>query len=332
VIPSLAESGSLQATLESLAGNPPELLRKTLVVVVVNHREDADQQDKTDNVKTLGMLPVLARRLPMNLAWVDAASPGLELPVRDGGVGMARKIGFDLALPHLAWDAEGAVLISLDADTLVGPDYLPAIFGHFGRSAAGGAVIPFCHREAMTPEGQEIIVRYELFLRCYVLGLSYAGSPYAFHSVGSAMACSGAAYLRAGGMNNRRAGEDFYFLQHLSKTSGIGQVKGTVVYPTVFPSGPGEPCRGALQVMKAPFHSTGRNVSVCLASGSPWWHVPPVLHAIRYCNRLRAFPPSSPAISRERVFSPHGSESPGSGKQARHFLLDSTNGSMVCGP
>lgn len=232
VIPSLAESGSLQATLESLACNPPEILGQFLVLVVVNHRADADQQDKADNVKTLGMLPLLAGRLPMNLAWVDAASTGLELPVRDGGVGMARKIGFDLALPHLAWDAEGPVLVSLDADTLVGPDYLPAIFGHFKSSTAGGAVIPFCHREAMTPEGQEIIDRYELFLRCYVLGLSYAGSPYAFHTVGSAMACTGAAYLRAGGMNNRRAGEDFYFLQHLSKTAGIGQVKGTVVYPS----------------------------------------------------------------------------------------------------
>jgi hypothetical protein len=33
-------------------------------------------------------------------------------------------------------------------------------------------------------------------------------------------------------MNRRRAGEDFYFLQSLAKTSGVEQVKGTAVYPS----------------------------------------------------------------------------------------------------
>jgi hypothetical protein len=76
------------------------------------------------------------------------------------------------------------------------------------------------------------IRRYELFLRVYVLGLCQAGSPYAFHTVGSAMACLAESYARMGGMNIRTAGEDFYFLQHLAKTGGIAQVKGTVVYPS----------------------------------------------------------------------------------------------------
>ncbi|MBT0664484.1 hypothetical protein KI809_09250 [Geobacter pelophilus] len=252
VIPSLAESDNLSLTLDSLVHTDPELLRQFLVVVVVNHREDADPQDKADNVATLEMLPALAERLPLHLAWVDAASPGLELPVRDGGVGMARKIGFDLALPLLAWNGAGPVLVALDADTLVGEDYLTAIAGHFRRSSAGGAVIPFCHQNAPTAAGQDIIDRYELFLRCYVLGQSYAGSPYAFHTVGSAMACTASAYLRCGGMNSRRAGEDFYFLQQLKKTVGIAMVCGTTVYPSPRPS------------HRVPF-GTGRSVSKALA-------------------------------------------------------------------
>ena len=65
-----------------------------------------------------------------------------------------------------------------------------------------------------------------------MLGLSRACSPYAFHTVGSAMACLAESYCRMGGMNLRVAGEDFYFLQHLAKTGGISQVKGTVVYPS----------------------------------------------------------------------------------------------------
>ena len=236
VIPSLAESRNLTATLESLTHNPPELLQRFLVLVVVNHRVDADPQDKSDNLATLALLPGLAQRLPLHLSWIDAASPGLELPGRDGGVGMARKIGFDLSLPYLDWSGCDPVLVALDADTLVGPNYLPAIADHFCTSAIGGAVIPFCHQEAETAAGQEIIDRYELFLRVYVLGLSWAMSPYGFHTVGSAMACTGSAYLSCGGMNSRRAGEDFYFLQQLKKTVGVAQIRGTVVYPSPRPS------------------------------------------------------------------------------------------------
>jgi hypothetical protein len=32
-------------------------------------------------------------------------------------------------------------------------------------------------------------------------------------------------------MNLRRAGEDFYFLQQLAKTSGVSGLTGTEVYP-----------------------------------------------------------------------------------------------------
>jgi len=150
VIPALAESSNLAATLESLAQNPEDLLKRFLVVVVVNHREDAALEDKADNLATLSMLPELADRLPMNLGWIDAASPGLELTVRDGGVGMARKLGFDLALPRLAWHGSEPILVALDGDTLVEPNYLASIIEHFEHSQCGGAVIPFHHRQAWT--------------------------------------------------------------------------------------------------------------------------------------------------------------------------------------
>lgn len=252
VIPALAESEKLPATVESLSHNHPEIIRKFLVIVVVNHRVDAPPQDKADNRATLALLPGLADRLPLNLAWIDAASPGFELPLRDGGVGMARKLGFDLVLPRLDWQSETPVLVALDADTLVEPGYLQSIITHFKQSADGGAVIPFRHQYSTTPEEQGIIDRYELFLRSYVLGLAYAGSPYAFHTVGSAMACTADAYLRCGGMNSRRAGEDFYFLQQLKKVAGVQQVRGTVVHPSPRPS------------HRVPF-GTGRSVSTALA-------------------------------------------------------------------
>lgn len=254
VIPSLAEGDSLTATLESLADGPPDLLDRFLVLVVVNHRRDAAPEEKASNLRTLEQLKDVGASFPrLRLARVDAASPGLELPSRDGGVGLARKIGFDLALCRLDYSGDfSPVLIGLDADTLVRPDYLETIVRHFKTASEGAAVLPFCHQEGRSPLEKQAIEHYELFLRHYVLGLSLAGSPYAFHTVGSAMACRAEAYVRAGGMNRRRAGEDFYFLQQVAKTSGVGRLQGTVVYPSSRPS------------QRTPF-GTGRSVSRWLA-------------------------------------------------------------------
>jgi hypothetical protein len=256
VIPALAESASLPDTLAALADNPPERLAETLVLVVVNHRPDCPAADKADNLLTLRQLADGTLERPgLQLALVDAASPGLELPEKDGGVGLARKIGFDLALSRLDFAREEPLLIALDADTLVRPDYLPALRNHFRNTAAGAAVLPFRHQPAGDPEHEGAISRYELYLRAHVLGLELAGSPYAFHTIGSTMACRATSYVRAGGMNRRRAGEDFYFLQQLAKTDGVARLAGTVVYPS------------ARSSTRTPF-GTGRTVGALLAGNS----------------------------------------------------------------
>ncbi len=253
VIPALAESATLPATLDSLASNPPKLLAETLILLVINQRPDSTGADKTDNLHTLRQLAAGSWKRPgLQLAWIDAASPGRELPAKDGGVGLARKIGFDLALQRLAYRQSEPLLIALDADTLVRPDYLPALHSHFRDAVAGAAVVPFCHQPGSDPAHERAIARYELFLRTHLLGLTLAGSPYAFHTVGSTMVCRATAYARAGGMNRRRAGEDFYFLQQLAKTAGVAQLSGTVVYPSARPSA------------RTPF-GTGRSVSALLA-------------------------------------------------------------------
>ena len=254
VIPSLAEAVNLPHTLESLSYNPADLLERFLVVIVVNQRADASDAETADNRETLRMLPLWREQYPIpHLYWVDAATTGKELPPKQG-VGLARKIGLDLALTLLDYRYHKPLLVCLDADTVVQPDYLPAITRHFAISAAGGASIPYRHRPAHDLAGQSAIDRYELFLRIYVLGLERAGSPYAFHTVGSAMACTASAYVASGGMNCRRAGEDFYFLQQVFKTSGVEQLTGTVVHPSPRSS------------HRVPF-GTGRAVGDMLADG-----------------------------------------------------------------
>ncbi len=256
VIPVLAENATLPATLKSLAANPPEHLAKTLILLVINQRPDSTVEDKNDNQHTLRDLADGSWKHPgLQLAWIDAASPGLELPAKDGGVGLARKIGFDLALQRLSFEKSEPLLIALDADTLVRPDYLPALHSHFRDAIAGAAVVPFCHQAGNDPIHEAAIARYELFLRSHLLGLTLAGSPYAFHTVGSTMACRATAYARAGGMNRRQAGEDFYFLQQLAKTAGVTQLRGTVVYPS------------ARSSARTPF-GTGRSVNALLAGDS----------------------------------------------------------------
>ncbi|MDD2733898.1 MAG: glycosyltransferase family 2 protein [Desulfuromonadaceae bacterium] len=254
VIPSLAESVNIPQTLESLSRNPAELLERFLILIVVNQRADVSDAETADNRETLRMLPLWKQQYRLhNLFWVDASTSGNELPPKQG-VGLARKIGLDLTLPLLDFNRGDPLLICLDADTVVQPDYLAAITGHFAASSAGGATIPYRHRPAGDPAGQSAIDRYELFLRLYVFGLAHAGSPYAFHTVGSAMACTASAYVASGGMNSRLAGEDFYFLQQLHKTSGVVQLTGTVVHPSPRSS------------HRVPF-GTGRAVGDMLADG-----------------------------------------------------------------
>ena len=253
VIPALAEEASLLPTLASLAANPPEQLADFLVVVVVNHRPSAAAADQTDNQRLLQRLRRGEGPAALALAWVDAASPDRELPEREG-VGLARKIGLDLALSRLDFSRQ-PLLACLDADTLVEPSYLGALQQHFATAKAGGAVLPFRHQDPADPAQRLAIEQYELFLRAHQLGLTLAGSPYAYISIGSALACRAEAYLGAGGMNCRTAGEDFYFLQRVAKTCGVAQLRGTTVLPS------------ARLSARTPF-GTGRSVERLLNEGS----------------------------------------------------------------
>jgi len=249
VIPCLAESRRIFRTLATLALNDASELARTLVVCVVNHPEGHTSREvRADNKKTLTILHSLMFGMPppaipyqdgekdlqtvlangLRMAYVDAASPDRGLPARHAGVGLARKIGLDLALQAME-SAEGpGLLYCLDADTFVAPNYLKCVREHFEATNQGATVLPYLHR--LAGAGQAAL-EYELFLRSYVLGLRYAGSPYAFHTVGSAMCCTAEAYARSGGMNRRRSTEDFYFLENLAKTCGISQVRGTFVFP-----------------------------------------------------------------------------------------------------
>jgi len=255
VIPALAEKDSLFATLASLSLNSRKELKRTLVLCVINNRgsHSASPGVIRNNQETIRYLHVLIKGLPcefgegkelsahmkeissspLRLACIDASSPGSEMPDNAGGVGAARKIGLDAALTVFDYGtADDKLLFCLDADTLVEDNYLKEVRSFFDKGGKAAAVVSYSHQRPATSYRRLAIGAYEIFLRYYVLGLRYAGSPYAFHTIGSTMMCTANAYVAIGGMNRRDAAEDFYFLNKLVKYTEVGCITSTTVYPS----------------------------------------------------------------------------------------------------
>ncbi|RMZ48957.1 glycosyltransferase family 2 protein [Candidatus Marinimicrobia bacterium PRS2] len=231
VIPAYSEFKFLPLTLESINKNKPELLNQTLVVVVVNNANNPPKSIKENNQLTLQKLN--ANNYQFTLAVVDAASSGLEMPLKHAGVGLARKIGMDLALPHLT--SPQSIIFCTDADTQVSPDYLSKVKQIFKSQNTSAAVIGFSHLKSQDSAINDAIGQYEIFLKTTAEKMKRAGSPYGYVSMGSTIVCTAKAYCAVGGMPRKKATEDFYFLQELTKYCGVHNISETLVFPSPRP-------------------------------------------------------------------------------------------------
>jgi hypothetical protein len=169
----------------------------------------------------------------IRIGLIDAASEGKEFDDDEGGVGLARKIGMDTALQVFDYSIPGKkIIISLDADCVVESNYLNEIIRSFNKHNYSAANVYFEHNTSEDGLNGLGIISYEIFLRHYVAGLMLAKSPYAFHTVGSTVVCDHEAYIKVGGMNTKKAAEDFYFLQKLAKHYTINRIGSTKVRPS----------------------------------------------------------------------------------------------------
>ncbi len=214
VIPAYDENDEFPAALQSLRA--AENAENVAVIAVVNHPAGADEKSSLQLLEYLqtqrGVFP-------------------LYLPELSGGVGAARKAGMDAFLASQPEEKiPECIIFSLDADTRIEKDYFVKAAPAVLRS--GAVTFDFAHRPADSPAGQRAIDRYERYLRRYREKLEQAGSPYAFFTIGSAFAVRGDAYIRAGGMKVRQAGEDFYFLQALAKVGKVDFCPDVVVHPS----------------------------------------------------------------------------------------------------
>ncbi len=231
VIPVLAELKNLKRLLYSLEENDSDFVYTTLFIFVVNNKASAESKVKENNKNCISFLNSY-KSGKIRVAYIDASSPGNELNEKDGGVGLARKIGLDLAVAEFDYSSTlKNNLVCLDADCTVSSNYLDEISTQFNYENISAAVINFEH-DTDDKETSEAIICYEIFLRYYVLGLQYSGSPFAFHTIGSSMACDYESYIKVEGMNKRKAAEDFYFLEKLAKNVKINRIKNATVFPS----------------------------------------------------------------------------------------------------
>ena len=220
----------LIGTLDSLVQNKGI---QAEVIVVINHSEQATKAVLEQNQKTIREFEDWnARQSRKNLQF--HLIKALALPAKHAGVGLARKIGMDEALRRFQESGLDGTIVCLDADCRVSSNYLEAINTQFVQGGAGLGEMHYEHpyESEADDDLKTGIINYELFLRYYVEGLRQAGFPNAIQTVGSCMLVKASVYAKHGGMNKRKAGEDFYFLHKIIPHESFTVVNQATVYPS----------------------------------------------------------------------------------------------------
>ncbi len=229
VIPAYKESPAFYQRLSTT------LLKQhaVLLILVINqpdsltspHRDNSDLWqslvDATDERQSRDKLQL--RNIPSTnsaLLLIDRFSATRQIPEKQG-VGLARKIGADIALALInSGYIEHPWIYTSDADARLPSGYFVALDNDKGKAQSAAAIYPFKHRCDDSPVGKATRL-YEQRMQQYVDGLHSAGSPYAFQTIGSTIAVSALHYAQVRGFPKRSGGEDFYLLNKLAKTGQV---------------------------------------------------------------------------------------------------------------
>ena len=257
VVPAYLED-HVKATLISLK-NTTKPLGNIEVIVLVNFSEDDSNENKEKSLDIFKDLEKWCRENNSEkIRFYPLFAP--DLPSKHAGAGFARKIGMDQALNRFnrIGSSEG-IIMSLDADSLVDPEYFTTVEEKiYNKNNYGGCILYFQHPIAgnkYSPEVYSAIIQYELHLRYYKHILKFTGFPYHQYTIGSCFGVKAGFYAAQGGMNRRKAGEDFYFLHKMFPHKSFADITSACVYPSPRPS------------MRVPF-GTGATVTQLLKSKS----------------------------------------------------------------
>ncbi len=259
-IPLMDELENLPALVECLQ---KQTFHNFDVYVCVNQPEswwgdETKQQICTNNADSIAFLQTVDT---FSITIIDRSSHGHGWPAKRHGVGYARKELFDTILKTAAGNE---IIVSLDGDTAFGKDYLASIAGQFAHNPHLSAIaVPYYHPLQHNAPTDRSLLRYEIYMRHYLINMFQIGNPYAFTALGSAMAFTVGAYKRCGGITPLQGGEDFYLLQKLRKTGELSVYNKETVFPqgreskrVPFGTGPAVAKSVVEQDVSYPFYAT----------------------------------------------------------------------------
>ncbi len=232
----------------------------TEVIILVNYSENTSNELKLQNEETYNEL----------LEWSETNSTqhlnffpliARNLPSKHAGAGLARKMAMDCALKRFSEkNIPDGIIFSLDADTLVPYNYLMSVDKLLEKSPKHNCFIfNFNHPSSGLEYSQQVYdsaILYEMHLRYYKQMLLRSGFPYYHYTIGSCFAINAKLYADIGGMNKRKAGEDFYFLQKVFPNAKTAFLRDVILIPSPRPS------------WRVPF-GTGPTVRKMLGPGRP---------------------------------------------------------------
>jgi hypothetical protein len=213
---------------------------------------------------------------------LDAATGDHRFPPKQG-VGLARRIGCDVVIGLArAGQVRARYIGAADGDVHLPAGYVESLC----RAPASAALLfSFEHTSSGDTAVDEATRLVELSWRHYLLGTSWAGSPYAYHSLGSCLAPEVVAYAQVRGYPRRLAAEDFHLLAKLAKVGWLEVPEQPVVSiaarrSTRVPFGTGQAVE---RLLRGP-------ASVVAPSDECLLHDPRVFEALRLLiEALRAF-------------------------------------------
>jgi hypothetical protein len=162
---------------------------------------------------------------------IDRSSRGKGWSKGDGGAGRARKIIMD-QIASVADDND--LIVSMDGDTTFNEGYFESIIKRFESQKKQLAALsnPYYHPLTGNEMIDRALLRYEIYLRYYLINMLRIKSPYAFTALGSAIVVPVWAYRAVKGISPVKNGEDFYFLQKLAKYKKISNWNTELVFPS----------------------------------------------------------------------------------------------------
>ena len=212
-------------SIERLASSM--LAAGTLLIVVINQADSnlniAKNHQFFRQLQSFGQTTWKHRNLsliqanPLHILTVDRYTEN-KIPQNEG-VGRARKIGCDLAVELFRQNlVKYPVIYSTDADA-----HLPANYFQFNQqldSDTSARIFDFRHLVDDSVTGRATRA-YEQAIKYYKTGLEWAGSPYAFYTLGSTVAINMLHYCLVRGFPKRAAAEDFYLINKLAKVGAV---------------------------------------------------------------------------------------------------------------